>query len=219
MLTLDILKREGKDKLGELRGSGNIPAVFYGPKEESTPITVSKKEFSKIWKEAGESTVVTLVGIGDEKEALIHDVDIDPVLYSPRHVDFYVMEKGKKVQVAIPLEFVGVSQAIKGLGGVLSKILHEVEVEAMPKLLPQSLEVDISKLEDFSDTVFAGDIILLEGVELITDKDEPVASVSEAKEEEVFDEQPEADLDSIEVEPKGKQEDGETDSPKEEPKE
>lgn len=218
MLTLDISKREDKDKLGELRNGGNIPAVFYGPKEESTPISISKKEFGKIWKEAGESVVVTLVGVGDDKDALIHDVDLDPVSYTPRHADFYIMEKGKKVRVSVPLEFVGVSQAIKGLGGVLSKILHEVEVEAMPKNLPQNLEVDISKLEDFSSTIVAGDIVLSDGVELITDKNETVASASEAKEEEV-EESAEVDLDAIEVEKKGKQEDAGDEAPKEESKE
>src|SRR3970040_331841 len=132
MLTLKAEIRDTKTKPETVRKAGKIPAVFYGKKEASTPISIPKTDFLKVWKEAGESTVVTLNTPDGEKESLIKDVDIDPVSGAPRHADFYVFEKGHKVEVSLPVEFTGVSPAVKDLGGVLVKVLHEVRVEAMP---------------------------------------------------------------------------------------
>ena len=205
MLELKIEKREEIGKPKKLREAGVLPAVFYGKKEEATPISVSARDFEKLYKEAGESTVVTLSGIGKPKEVLIHEVDFDPVTSVPRHVDFYVLEEGKKVQVNVPLEFIGEAPAIKELGGNLVKVLHDIEIEVAPKNLPKNIEVDISGLIDFTSRVFAKDIKLPESAELITKEDEVAALVAEAveeKEEEVA----APDLESIEVEKKGKEE-------------
>jgi len=204
MLTLAIEKRDIKTKLSEIRGTGKIPAVFYGRKEASTPISLSEVDFMKVWKEAGESSVVVLQGMGDEHDALIHDIDLDPVTGKVRHADFYVIEKGKKVQVGMPIEFIGVAPAVKDLGGTLVKVLHEVEIEAMPKDLPHNLTVDISLLVDFDAQIKAGDIKLPAGVTLITAADEVVVLASVAKEEP---EEPAApvDLSTIEVAKKGKE--------------
>jgi large subunit ribosomal protein L25 len=204
MLELKIEKREDIGKPNKLREEGSLPAVFYGKKEEATPISVSSREFEKIYKEAGESAVITLTGVGEPKEVLVQDVDFHPVKSIPRHVDFYVLEKGAKVQVNVPLEFVGESSAVKG-GGNLVKVLYDIEIKVAPKDLPKALEVDISGLVDFTVRVTAKDIKLPESAELITKEDEVVALVAEAveeKEEEVA----APDLDSIEVEKKGKEE-------------
>jgi len=208
MLKLITEKREG----GKTVEGAKIPAVFYGPKAESTPIWVNEIELLKVWKEAGESTVVTLSYEGVEHDTLIHEIDREPVKGKIRHVDFYVLEKGKKVEIAVPLEFVGVSEAVKTLGGSLVKVLYEVEIEAMPKDLPHNLEVDISSLVDFDSQIHAGDIKLPSGVTLKTDTDEVIALVAEAKEEEV--EAPtEIDMSAIEVtDKKGKKDDEEGDS-------
>ncbi|MEN9649319.1 MAG: hypothetical protein RL094_286 [Candidatus Parcubacteria bacterium] len=207
MLKLTIEKREGK--LADVRKGGNIPGVFYGPKEAATSIAINEIEFNKIWKQAGESSIVTLQGMGEDHDALIHDIDRDPVKGNIRHVDFYVIEKGKKVQVNIPIEFVGVAPAIKELGGTLVKVLHEVEIEAMPKDLPHNLEVDISSLVDFDSQVKAADIKLPAGVTLLTDPEEVVVLAAAAKEEP---EEPAAPVDISAIElsvEKGKKEEEE----------
>lgn len=205
MLKLIIEKREG----GKTVADAKIPAVFYGPKAESTPIWVNESEFTRVWKEAGESTVVTLSLDGEDHDTLIHDVDREPVKGLIRHVDFYVLEKGKKVEISIPLEFIGVSEAVKTLGGNLVKVLHEIEIEAMPKDLPHAIEVDISALVDFDSQIHAGDIKLPSGVTLKTDAEEVVALVAEAKEE--SEEAPaEIDMSAIEVtDKKGKKDEEE----------
>lgn len=212
MLTVSIAKRDKTKKLEELRSNGNIPAVFYGRKEQSTPISVNRIEFMKVWKEAGESSVIELKGDGENHEALIQDIDLDPVSSVVRHVDFYVIEKGKKLEVSVELDFVGVSPAVKDLGGILVKVLHEVDIEALPKDLPKKLIVDISKLTDFDSKVLAKDITLPSGVTLIAKDDDVVASVARPKEEVV--EVAPVDISSIEVEKKGKEaKEGDTTAP------
>lgn len=203
MFKLNVELREKSQKNDKLRKTGQMPAVFYGKKEKSTPIVISQSKFKKIWKEAGESSVIELSGKGVEAEALIQDVDFDPVTDEPRHADFYVFEKGKKITISAPLEFVGVAPAVKDLGGTLVKVMHEIEIEAMPKDLPHNINVDISSLANFDSQIVAKDIKLPEGVFLITKPDEVVASVYETKEE--VEEAVPVDLASIEVQKKGKE--------------
>src|ERR1035437_3718071 len=153
MITLKVEKRDIKENLGEIRKAGKMPAVFYGKKEVSTPIMLSYAIFEKTLKDAGESTIVNLKGTGIDVDVLIHEVDLDPVTDKPRHADFYAIEKDKKLEVKIPLEFIGVAPAVKDMGGILVKVMHEVEIEALPKDLPHKLEVDISGLTTFDSVV------------------------------------------------------------------
>lgn len=209
MLTLKAQIRSKTDKLDTIRKAGKVPAVFYGKKEASTPISIGKIDFIKVWKEAGESSVVTLETPDGIKESLIQDVDLDPITSVPRHADFYVFEKGHKVEVELPLEFVGVALAVKDLGGVLVKVLHKLKVEAMPKDLPHNIVVDVSSLANFGDQILAKDINVPTGVELKENPDEVVALVSAPREEKEEEAAP-IDLSSIEVEKKGKEETDET---------
>lgn len=203
MLKLKVEKRDKGENLELLRKAGQIPAVFYGPKESATSIKIDQLDFKKAWKSAGESTVISLVGDNMDLEVLIHSVDLDPIKDTPIHVDFYAIEKGKKLSVDVPLEFIGVAPAVKDLGAVLVKVLHEVEIEALPKDLPHKLEVDISGLVNFDSVLTAKDIKLPEGVTLNIKADDVIASVYEPKEE-VIEEAP-VDLSAIEVEKKGKE--------------
>ena len=210
-LKLNTEKRDQKTDASELREAGKVPAVFYGPKTESTSVTVDKREFVKMFREAGETTILSLVVDGKDVDVLVHEIDYDPVSDDPRHVDFYVVDKTKKVSVAIPLEFTGESVAVKTLGGTLVKTLHELEVEGLPGSLPQSIEIDISTLDTLESTIAVKDIKLPEGVEATADADETIASIATQKEEE--EEAPaEADLSQIEVEKKGKEEEENTEA-------
>ena len=201
-ITLNVEKRDPKADVQALRKAGRIPAVFYGKKKPSTPISIAATDFVKAYKQAGESTVVILKGEGVEVESLIHDLDLHPVTNKPLHADFYVFEKGKKIKVDVPLEFVGTAPAIKELGGTLVKVLHDITIEAFPKDLPHKIEVDIAPLVDFKSVISAKDIKLPSGVELAIGADEIVASVYEPKEEV---EAAPVDLSAIEVEKKGKE--------------
>ena len=204
-IALKAEKRERIGKLESLRKAGFMPAVYYGHKKESTPIQIKKNDFLKAWKNAGESTVIKLETPDGDLEALIHDVDLDPVTDEPRHADFYVFEKGHKVEIAVPLEFIGISPAVKDLGGVLMKILHEIKVKAEPSNLPHQIEVDISPITELEGQILAKDISLPKGVLLMENSEEVIVTVATPKAEEKVEEVP-ADLSSIEVEKKGKKE-------------
>lgn len=203
MLNLKAEKREILGKTSKRIPIGMLAAVVYGHKEKSAPIVISGPDFKKVLKEAGESSVVTLDYDGREVEVLIQEIDFDPITSVARHVDFYALEKGKKVEVEVPIHFEGVSPAVKDLGGILIKVLRELNVEAMPANLPHAITVDISNLVDFDSQILVKDVKLPTGVEVVNDPDEAVAAIGRPEEEES---EAAVDLSSIEVEKKGKKE-------------
>lgn len=204
MLTLKFTNRnKGEEKEGMLKG------VYYGAKEKAQAIFVDAIEFEKTYRETGKSSVVNLEGEGKKLQAIVQEVAYEPIQYIPNHVDFYIVEKGVKINANIPLEFVGVSEAVKTLGGQLVKVVHELEVEAEAVDLPRSLEVDISLLENLDSVIQAGDIKLPKGVNLYkTESDEIVASIALAVEEDLS-APVSGDISEVEVEEKGKKEESE----------
>lgn len=203
-ITLKGEIRDPKKKLTAIRAEGYIPAVFYGHNQETTPCVFALNEFKKVWKTAGESSIVVLEMPKGKVNALITEVQVDPVKGMPVHVDFYVVEKGHEVAVKVPVEFTGVSEAVKTLGGQLVKVMHELEVKAQPENLPHSLTVDIAPLATLDSQILAESIVLPKGVTLVTHGNEVVAAIAVAKEESA--ETPVMDLSAIEVEKKGKKE-------------
>ena len=184
MLALEIKVREPNESADALRKSGSMPAVFYGPKEGATAISIDALKFDRVWKEAGETTVIQLKGVGDVKEILIHDVQFHPVTSVPLHADFYVLEKGKKIRIKVPLKFVGVAPAEKA-GNIVSKALHEIEIEVAPAELPHNLPVDISNLANVGDHITAEQIKLPPSATLISHAGDIIVSITEFKEEKI----------------------------------
>lgn len=191
---------------GKLAGEGLIPAVVYGPKQEALSVSVPLLPFEAILRHGGESALIELSGLEKPVKALIHALDRDPVTHVPRHVDFYAVEKGAKVQVMAQLSFVGESMAMKS-GANLVKVLHEVEIECDPSNIPAEIEVDITALAAEGDQIHVSNIKAPAGVTILTDGEE-VAAIAQAVEEE-SEESATLDMDAIEVEKKGKEEEGE----------
>lgn len=206
MFLLNTEARDIKVNPKYFRSQGKIPAVFYGAKQSSTPINLDNIQFKKIWKEAGESSIVTLKTANGDLGAIIHDVQFDPVKDEPTHVDFYVVDMDKEIEVEVELEFVGVSPAVKDLGGVLVKVLHNLLIEALPKNLPHSLTVDISTLAEFDSHIVAKGVSLPSGVKLKTKEEEIVALVAAPREEKEEEVPTAIDMEAIEVEKRGKTE-------------
>ena len=197
------LRTELGKKVAALRTAGNLPAVMYGPKQEATPLTISKIAFDKVFKEAGESSVVTITGLDTPKDVLVHEVAFDPRRGGIVHVDFYAIEKGKKITVDVPLHFTGEAPALK-LGGNLTKVLHEIEIVAEAADLPKEIMVDITSLVDLTSRIYVRDLVLPKGVTTKNSEDDVVALIQEVIEEV---EAPVAiDMATIEVEKKGKAE-------------
>ncbi len=184
MLAIEVEKREMKESPETLRKRGAMPAVFYGPKESATAIAIDALKFDRVWREAGETTVIQLTGVGDAKETLIHDVQFHPVTSVPLHADFYVLEKGKKIKIKVPLKFIGVAPAEKA-GHIVSKVLHEIEIEVAPAELPHDLPVDISGLANVGEHITAGQIKLPPSATLISHGADIAVTIIEFKEEKV----------------------------------
>jgi large subunit ribosomal protein L25 len=104
----------------------------------STSIFIDAIEFKKVLAGAGESSSIELITETGHENAMIQAVQFDPVKGMPIHADFYVIEKGQKVHVKTPIEFIGESPAVKE-GGVLVKVMHELSIEGEPQKLPAEL--------------------------------------------------------------------------------
>jgi large subunit ribosomal protein L25 len=207
MITIQGTVRSKADKLDVIRANGMTPAVVYGAGTPSTSLSVPAQQFIKVFKEAGESEIVTLELEGKKLNVLIHEVQWHPVKDMVMHADFYVVDMNKEIEVAVPIEFTGVSEAVK-LGGVLVKVMYELEIKSMPNNLPHEIMVDISALANLHDQIHVKDLVMPKGVEILNDTDDVICLVEPAGEEMVEDVAP-IDLSSIEVEKKGKKEEAE----------
>jgi large subunit ribosomal protein L25 len=204
MTAIDAKKRTKEESLIDIRAKGSIPAVFYGAGKESTPISVPLVAFQKALKEAGESSTIELRLPEETVDVLIHDIQFDPVKDTPVHADFLVIDMKKPIEVDVELEFTGVAPAVKNGLGSLVKVMHEIQIKALPKDLPHSIEVDISSLETLENQIHVKDLVMPKGVTCLSDENEVVALVAAGKEE--VEEVAAVDLSAIEVEKKGKKE-------------
>lgn len=203
MFAIKAKKRDTDIKLDSLRKKGEIPAVFYGAGKTTTSVSVSVVEFKKIWREAGESSAIKVEMLDGDIDALIHEVQVNPVTGEPIHADFLAIDMKKKIRVNVPLVFEGISDAVKSGIGNLVKVMHEFEIEALPSDLPHNLTVDISKLKTLNDQIFVSDVKFGAGVIVINEPTDVVASIVEQVEEKEEVVAP-VDLSAIEVEKKGK---------------
>ncbi len=203
MITLTATKRDIYGKaLSTSRKKGLLPVVVYGRKEKSASYFVALSDFKKVYRAAGESSIITLKTPAGDLDVLIHEVEKNPSTGEFIHIDFYAIEKGKALHVSVPLVWEGDAPAVK-LGGIVVKVLHELEVEALPKDLPHEITVDLSTLETLESQITVKNLSLPTGVKAIADPEDIVAALTVAKEEE---ETLAMDISQIEVEKRGKQE-------------
>ena len=170
--------------VSKLRKAGSLPAVLYGHEVETQTIEINERDFSKVLKSAGESTIVNLVVAGKTQPVLIHDVQHHYLTEVPIHVDFFAVNMTEKLKVKVPLHFVGESMAVKSLGGTLVKNLAEVEVECLPADLPHAIEVDISAIATFEIVIRLSDLKVSGKVEVLGNPQELVVSVVPPRSEE-----------------------------------
>jgi len=178
-LSANIRKTLGK-KVKSLRKKDILPGVLYGPKIKPLPLEIDLKEFEKIYKETGESTLISLEVVDLKRKylVLIHDLEKDPVTDRIIHIDFYQPSLEEEVTAAVPIIFEGVSLAVKELGGTLVRNIHELEVKALPQNLPHEIKVDISKLKTFEDDILVKDLVVPKEVKILKDPEESVALVT-----------------------------------------
>jgi len=211
--TLEALARSvvGKKRaVRRLRRQGFVPGVVYGPDVEPLSISIKRSNLIKLFHEVTEASIISLT-VKDEngKEVFSHDVFIKNVQYDKltdevKHVDFYAPEKGHKMKINLPLEFVGKSKG-EEKGGVLEIHHHELPVETLPNAVVEKLEIDVSNL-DLGQALYVKDLKLPEGMEAELDEEEIIAIVSTPSGLEVEEETGEEESAEPEVIEKGKKE-------------
>ncbi len=137
----------GKGAARSTRRDGRIPAVIYGSGREPEPLMVSSVDFEKLLKTVtGSSTVIELEVGGEKVQTLIREIQRHPTRKRVTHIDFYEIHAGEAITVGVPLHLVGNPEGVRNAGGVLEQFLREVEVEVLPKDIPEVVDVDVTDL-------------------------------------------------------------------------
>ena len=162
VLTVERREELGKEKVKKLRQQGKIPAIVYGGGKAPVPIVVDEKSIGDILKqETGENTIflLKLKGTKHERRAMIKEIQVDPITRRFLHIDFIRVVRGHKLTVKVPIELVGDSVGVRH-GGLLDFVTREIEIEVLPRDLPEKIQVDISEL-DLEQHLTAGDLVPL----------------------------------------------------------
>lgn len=189
-------------KTNELRSEGSIPAVMYGFETEPKNIVLDRNAFVKVYNQSGESTVVDLNIEGTSHPVLIAEIQRNPLTDFITHADFRRVDPKRKIEANIPLKLVGVAPAVKELGGTLLQSLEEIEVMSLPDALVHEIEVDVTSLTTFDHVIRVSDVLVPEGIEVLSDLDQAVASVQPPRSEAelaALDAAVEADVSQVEV--------------------
>lgn len=193
-----------KNHARRVRVQGLIPAVVYGAGKESVAVTVDPKVITKIlYGESGHNTIfdLTIEGHGAAK-AMIVDWQNEPIKGKLLHIDLKRIAMDKAMVVSVPVQLVGIPVGVKSSGGILSQVLHEVEIECLPGDIPGHIDVDVSNL-DLHGAVHISDLPHTGKLKFLGDEDALVAHVTVLKEEVVA--EPVAGAAEPEVAKKGKQ--------------
>lgn len=177
-LTIEPRTDLGKNASNRIRSNGFIPAVLYSH-GESEVVQIPRKDFFKLFKgRISESVIFDIHSKekkDDERMAYVKDYQMDPVSGEILHVDLFRVTKGEKIHTHVPIEFVGTPKGVK-LGGILEVDLREIEVECLPKDLPEKIQIDVSSME-VGDSYHVKDVVVAEGVKVMGNLEASVASV------------------------------------------
>src|SRR3989338_8601515 len=172
-------------KVKTLRLKGDIPGVVYGHGLDSTPITVERVALKKAFAKAGSGTLVDLT-IGEQKpiKVLFHEPQVHYLSGEPIHFDLYAVKMDEEIETTIPIIFVGISPAVDELEGNFIANRDELTIKCLPGNLIPNVEVDISILKTFDDSIKVSDIQVPETVQIQDEMEETVALVTAPRSEE-----------------------------------
>ena len=166
----------GKGAAQKLRSEGKLPAVMYNSKGEAFPLTVNESEFTKVWKVATPTTLVSLSVDGKENTSvLIKATDYDIITDKNRHVDFHAVDPEKHLTTEINLSLTGNPVGVRA-GGLLERGVRRIAIKCLPKDLPVRIVVDVNGL-NLNEKICVKDINAGSGVTVLTSGDEMVATV------------------------------------------
>ena len=187
-VNVDVRSAASKGHARRVRQSGQVPGVLYGGKREPIAVTFNEKELiGSLDKEKRRNTVLKLTvreaGKSEEVTAMVRDAQINPLSQRLVHVDFLAVDLNSEVKVTVPLVLTGKAVGVTN-GGNLHQSMHLVPIAAKPASIPIKLEVDVSAL-DIGDALHVSDLKLGEGVRVVLDAKEAIASVVAPKAEKV----------------------------------
>ena len=193
-IVLQAEKREatGKNQVKKLRNKELIPGVIYGKNQENVNVQFTARDFEKVLRQAGTSTIITLDIEGEGKEVLIKEFTSHAYKNQFLHVDFQAIDQNESIRVTVPVVLVN-RDDMNEVTGVLVQNLESVEVECLPKYIPQTADVDVKEMAIGDNMTVADlDIASNEDITILADEDEVVCSLQEVSEEEIVDEDAEA---------------------------
>jgi large subunit ribosomal protein L25 len=187
-MTIQVEKRErtGKGGSRESRRKGMIPGVVYGGGKDSVPIQLDRKTFVEMMKKSDNENPIFLLKLSDsgqERHAILRDLQKDPVSRMVIHLDFQRIEMNQKVHVTVTVELVGTAVGVKAEGGLLEFTTRELKIECLPGDIPKHIEVDISNLH-VGHHIEAGAVQLPEGVTLFDDPEKVIVTLGHMRTEE-----------------------------------
>ncbi|MGQ9617612.1 MAG: 50S ribosomal protein L25 [Candidatus Aminicenantia bacterium] len=174
LLKVELREKKGKEYSKKLRRQGKIPGIIYGADFSPLPVEVSLKDIHQIIKK-GENFIFKLHTGKEKLDVLLKDFQRDPVKREILHVDFYKVSFDKPVRVKIPIVLEGKAVGVEK-GGFLDFAHRELELECLPKYIPDNIVVDISSL-DIGDSIKIQDLKLPEELKVITEPETVIAFV------------------------------------------
>ena len=178
-LNAKVRTASGKTAAKKLRQVGSIPAVMYNDKGESTMLEINEVEFNKIWRTITPSTSINLVVDSKENLALIKDTEYNIRTDKVLHADFFVPAADEKLVMKIKVHYTGTPAGVLK-GGFKKERNNEIKVKACIADLPETIVADISKI-NVSEALRVKDLVLDKNVEVLTDKELPLVTVSPAR--------------------------------------
>ncbi|MGD9344275.1 MAG: 50S ribosomal protein L25 [Candidatus Aminicenantes bacterium] len=180
----------GKNASRRLRQEGRVPANLYGAKAENVSLSLDKKDVFQILRsESGENTIFKISYDSKTRDVMIKEAQLSPVSGELLHVDLILISMDKEIRVTVPFILTGEAIGVKAEGGFVDFVTREVELECLPKAIPEHIEVDISELH-LHQSVKLEDISLPEGAKWVSDPETVIAMIhAQAKEEVVVEEE------------------------------
>ena len=169
----------GKTGVNKVRARGLCPAVVYGPGTEPLHVSVDPKVFLKLVSTAGENALIDLAitGVEGAKKVIVRDIQYKPLKQLPIHVDFYLVNLDRTIEIKVPLELIGTPAAVAQKAGTLTQAVHELHVECLPTAIPASITADVSGLA-LGHALHVRDLVLPAGVTVLDSPDQTVAAVA-----------------------------------------
>ncbi len=172
---------------------GKLPAVVYGHNATTTPLTLDRLEFQKVFAKSGRTHLVDLHVDGKTDKVLVREIQTHPRRLGPSHVDFYQVNLEEKIKVEVPVHLVGESAAVKRGDADVLQPIHTLEVECLPTDIPGAFEVDLSPLAEIDDQLHVSEIAVPKGVTVLTDAEELVVKIVPKREMKIEEELPAAE--------------------------